>query len=232
MINLHEEPLRVSKSKFKTELGSFRHTVISGPQSTFFMGEMPSNASVIGIHFKPGGAYPFLGLPASELLNSFELSRFAVGHPCSYLTGETTGGERRKPEVSDSRRVSYDADDEAFVRLNPAVRLVLDELHWASKSQAISKITERIGMSQKHLIQIFKKEVGMTPKLFYRIQRFQRVLRLTRNGQCTAWKDFCLECGYYDQAHLIHDFRTFSGCTPTDYLKHKSRASNHVSVQE
>ena len=65
------------------------------------------------------------------------------------------------------------------VRLNPAVRLVLDELHWASKSQAISKITERIGMSQKHLIQIFKKEVGMTPKLFYRIQRFQRVLRLT-----------------------------------------------------
>lgn len=229
VINLHDEALRVSTLQGETGFQSFRHSLISGTQSRFFEGEMPGQVSLVGVHFKPGGAYPFLGSPANELLNSFEsLDVLWGGRAISLrdrlLEANTATGKFRILEdflLTEMRRC---------LPLNSAVGLVLKELHWASNPRPISEITEQIGISPKHFIQIFSKQVGMTPKLFCRIQRFQRVVRLAERVQEIKWKDLCLACGYYDQAHLIHDFRTFSGCTPTDYLKRTTGRLNHVST--
>src|SRR3984893_9100332 len=87
------------------------------------------------------------------------------------------------------------------------------------ETQKIAAVADRIGLSARRFIDVFRKEVGLTPKLFCRVRRFQKVLRLVQRGRPVAWADVALDCGYYDQAHFIHDFRAFSGLTPTAYLQ-------------
>ena len=58
----------------------------------------------------------------------------------------------------------------------------------------------------------------MKPKLFARIQRFQHVLRIVHRSPEVEWGQLALECGYYDQSHLIRDFLAFSGFSPAEYL--------------
>ena len=72
----------------------------------------------------------------------------------------------------------------------------------------------------------------MTPKLFCRVRRFQRVLQRVASGKPIEWTDVCLEAGYFDQAHFIHDFRAFSGINPSTYVENRSPFPNHVPLPD
>jgi AraC-like DNA-binding protein len=72
--------------------------------------------------------------------------------------------------------------------------------------------------------------VGLAPKVFCRVRRFQRVLRMLHKTTQVDWADVALECGYYDQAHFIHDFQSFCGLTPSAYLAAATPHLNHVPL--
>jgi AraC-like DNA-binding protein len=93
-------------------------------------------------------------------------------------------------------------------------------------------VTEQIGLSARRFADVFAKEVGLTPKLFCRVRRFQRVLRVIRVGQEIDWAEIALSCGYYDQAHFNHDFRAFSGINPSTYLAACTPHMSHVPILE
>jgi AraC-like DNA-binding protein len=89
------------------------------------------------------------------------------------------------------------------------------------KDQAGPRVREAakyIGLSQRRFIQIFKSEVGLTPKLFTRIQRFQQMRSFIAKDSSPNWAAIAFDLGYFDQSHLIREFLEFSGLTPTDYL--------------
>ena len=89
-------------------------------------------------------------------------------------------------------------------------------------------MTDAIGLSAKRFIERFKIEVGLTPKRYCRVRRFQRALALANRGRRVDWTGVALDCGYFDQAHFIHDFRSFAGLTPTEYLAARTSFQNHV----
>lgn len=94
----------------------------------------------------------------------------------------------------------------------------------------ISEVTARTGLSPRRFIQLFEQAVGLTPKLFCRVQHFQEALRLCGGEKRVGFGELALACGYFDQAHFIRDFRAFSGLSPTTYLKHRSEHLNHVPL--
>src|SRR5262249_3084784 len=100
-----------------------------------------------------------------------------------------------------------------------AVAFALEEFRRAERTPTVREGTDRGGLSARTFIRLFTGEVGLTPKLFCRLRRFQRALGLARRGRPIGWADIALDCGYYDQAHLIRDFRAFSGFTPTEFLQ-------------
>jgi AraC-like DNA-binding protein len=77
----------------------------------------------------------------------------------------------------------------------------------------VARMARGLGVSLRQLERRFRQEVGLPPKLFCRIQRFQRVFQVIEGGR-PNWVDAAVQCGYYDQAHLIRDFKDFSGETP------------------
>src|SRR5215510_1910276 len=204
-------------------------SVVAGPHSEYSVLDTSESASVLGVHFKPGGAFPFFGIPAGELHNQ------DVSLDC--LWGARAEAVRDQLLRAPSPEAKFDVLEQALIDVartldrHRAVAFALQELS-APRRRSIAEVTEAIGMSQRCFIERFRHEVGMTPKLFSRVQRFQEVVRTVHPLRDVDWADIAVDCGYFDQAHFIHDFRAFSGLTPSSYFSLKSEHQNHVPLAD
>ena len=83
----------------------------------------------------------------------------------------------------------------------------------------IDELAGRLGLSGRQLELRFKERVGIGPKLLARMVRFQRIFQALEARASRRWGRVAAECGYYDQAHLIRDFRQFTGQTPAAFFR-------------
>ena len=208
----------------------FRESVVCGPHSQAFGIDTSNGTRVAGVHFKPGGAHPFLRLPSGELHNAHigldtVWGRAAVSRVREQLLEAPT--PEAKVKVLERQLLAI-ANGEP--ERHPAVAYALNEFHSTPAAKRIATLTDEIGISPRHFIDIFRNEVGLSPKLFCRIRRFQRALRQISRGAEIHWPSVALDAGYFDQAHFIHDFRTFSGINPSAYLSNYRGHANHVPV--
>jgi AraC-like DNA-binding protein len=195
-----------------------RGPLVYGTHSEPYVADAADDALSVGVHFKPGGASPLLDLPAGELHNTHVSLDTLWGSRADALREQLL--EARGPTAI--FRVLEQALLARSVRRSarhPAVAFALREFRGGPHAPTVGDVTDRIGLSPRTFIRVFTEEVGLTPKLFCRVRRFQEVLRQVRRGQRVEWADVALDCGYCDQAHLIHDFRVFSGLTPTAFLQ-------------
>lgn len=112
-----------------------------------------------------------------------------------------------------------------------AVCMGLDVLRRTHGRARIAEIAKAMDVSQRRFSHLFAAQVGMTPKLFARVQRFQHVIGVSDAAPRLDWAQIALDCGYFDQAHLIGEFVEFSGVTPADFRRRRdrlTRAGAHV----
>lgn len=132
--------------------------------------------------------------------------------------------ERISTERTDARRLQI-LQDALLSRLvhrperHPAVLSALEYLRHDPSRAVVGKLAGEVGLSNRRFIDVFNFEVGVKPKLFVRIQRFQRVLQQVHRLPLVDWAELALKQGYFDQSHLIRDFVAFSGISPADYLR-------------
>jgi AraC-like DNA-binding protein len=114
---------------------------------------------------------------------------------------------------------------------HPAVTFAVRHLLWGPITSSAG-VADKVGYSQRHFIDVFRNETGMSPKRFQRLQRFRRVIQTVQRQATVDWVDVALSANYFDQSHLIHDFREFSGITPARYLELRTPHINHVRVAD
>jgi len=114
---------------------------------------------------------------------------------------------------------------------HPAVRFALHRFFGWMPQPSVSQVVEQVGFSQRRFIQLFSNEVGLTPKLFSRVCRFQNIIQTAHAQNEVNWAAVALDCGYYDQAHFIHDSHSFPGITPSEYMERKTPHVNHVPME-
>lgn len=204
-------------------------SMLSGAHSRFVVIDTASQASTVGVHFRPGGAFPFLGLPAGSLRDADVPLDALWGTKAAELRGRLL--EAHTPEAR-FRVLEHALLARAARPLehHPAVAFALREFQSAPRVRSVKEVGKRTGLSQRRFIELFRREVGLTPKLFCRIRRFQETMRLIGSGRRAGWAETALTCGYFDQAHLVRDFRAFSGTTPTGYVAHRGEHPNHISL--
>jgi AraC-like DNA-binding protein len=216
VINLSEDEIRIYDSDRPECYQRFRGIVVSGAYAGTLDIDPMQNASVMGVHFRPGGAFPFLGEAIGELVNSHLALETLWGKPATELR------ERLCFAVTPQKRFQI-LEETLTDRLrwsseHPAVSLALDFFGPAGIGDSVRAVAQRVGLSQRRFIQLFTAQVGLTPKLFCRVLRFQHAREVVSQAATLNWAQLALACGYYDQSHLIHDFQEFSGLSPTDYL--------------
>ncbi|TMB70059.1 MAG: AraC family transcriptional regulator [Chloroflexi bacterium] len=227
IINLAEDRTRKYDAGDLTRVERHPGSIISGPHSGVFVIDT-QQASVLGVAFAPGGAAPFLGMPASEVRD--------LHVSLEDIWGTSAAGLReRLVEAEPHDRfglLEHWLIQQAFGDLSrhPAVTYALTEFSGVPHTRTVSAVTDRVGLSSRRFIEVFNDEVGLTPKLYCRIQRFQHAIRLAHQNEDVDWADLAARVGYYDQSHLIREFQEFSGLSPSAYLKDRGIHLNHVPL--
>ena len=205
--------------------------IVSGARSESSILGTAQPITVIGVHFKRGGASPFLDLPVSELANiSAPLADVCgpASRPLRERLLEEEGAERRL-DLLERWLAARLVQRSRFP--DPAILWAVRELEGRPHVQ-IRAVSGQVGRSARWFISRFASEVGLTPKVFGRVQRFQRALRHMHRSANPNLAALAVSAGYFDQAHLTHDFRSIAGLTPTDYLASRTDHINHVSLRD
>ena len=96
------------------------------------------------------------------------------------------------------------------------VAWAVGQIEAAGGAVDIGALAGELGYSHKHTIELFRDQVGVPPKLYARIVRFDRLMRHLRSGGAGSWAELADRFGYSDQAHLVREVRHFTGLAPTD----------------
>jgi AraC-like DNA-binding protein len=188
-------------------------------------------AELIGIIFHPGGTLPFFP-DNTHLFTNCETSLEA-------LWGNAAANIRNDLREAPTPAQKFDLLDFALRhRLSeanhpsrtPILDYALTHLHQAPGTTTIAALTRDIGISPRHLSQLFREQIGVSPKLYCRILRFQQAVQHMHRGHEVRWAELALICGYYDQSHFSNDFHAFSGLSPTIYSTTQRRWSNHIPL--
>jgi AraC-like DNA-binding protein len=219
VFNLDDDELGFYDAEQPENRNTFSGAVFSGAHARPLFVE--TRKHVVGVHFKPGGAFHFLSIPANE---------FAHTHvDLETLWGGTTQDLREQLRAAANPAKRFRVLEKALVaRLentleeHRAVRAALDVFGRDAGEVRIRDLAAHLGLSQRHFIKVFSDQVGLTPKQFGRVQRFQHALALTRSTATPDWADMAAACGYFDQSHFIHEFQTLSGFTPTEFHRQRN----------
>jgi AraC-like DNA-binding protein len=222
IIDLREQPRKLFARDGASRPQLFRRGWMSGVHSKYIVIDVLPGASMIGAHFKPGGVAPFLGFPSDELADRVvELEEIWGAEAARWretlLEARNGKGRLQILELLLGWRLrSARATGGNPSRVNEAIQ----RLERGAAPIAIRALADELGISHKHLINEFRSRVGLTPKMYSRVRRFQGVLGRIQARSQVEWADVACACGYYDQAHFVHDFKEFSGLNPTKFLTH------------
>lgn len=230
VFDLTDRGMLIRRAGATARFERYRKAVVCGPHSGYFTIDAAEPAHVLGIHFRAGGTYPFFGPPAHQLRNAVVPLESVLGTEADLLRERLRQAETPPAAFELLERVLMGLAVRNFER-RPAVAYALQRFRDVPRVPSMAAVAEEVGVSQRRFIQVFREEVGLTPKVYCRIRRFQDVLGRIEQAQRIKWTDVAYACGYYDQAHFIHDFREFSGLNPTAYLERRGDRLNHVPIR-
>jgi AraC-like DNA-binding protein len=229
VINLTDDEIRIFDASDPARPRRYSGAVVSGPYSNFFLIDPLVHASMIGVYFRPGRAIPVLGAPVSELADAHV--------NLESVWGRTAAELRERLGMAAAPEKRFAVLEEVLLRRlrqspprHGAIPVALDAFEKADVAVKIRDLARQVGLSQRRFIQLFTTEVGLTPKLYGRVRRFQRARELVRQATELDWAALALACGFFDQSHLISDFGEFSGLSPVAYLNQMTKhvMLNHV----
>jgi AraC-like DNA-binding protein len=199
----------------------FRRAWVAGLQKECLTVESRDENRIVGIRLRPAGALAFCGAPLEELA-------------CRVVDLDLVLG----PRIEDVRLRLLEASSwaERFsilarllehrlsrgARPSAAVAFGLEALARARGVLRVGELSRALGLGEDAFTRTFRREVGLTPKRYARILRFQGVLQEVNARSAVDWARVAQDLGYFDQAHFIKDFRAFTGTTPTDYSRRRS----------
>ncbi len=195
--------------------------VVTTPTRALEFGYPPGTRSV-GVHFKPWGPAAFLPMPAGELCDRPVTLEDVWGRPTVAALRDrlaTAAGPHEMLTLLEDQlmRLVCETAGLGLVRHTSSV------IAAATGAVAIGELSVAAGVSSTHLAQRFKEVVGVTPKRLARTYRFTATVFAIDPAGPVEWAELAARAGYYDQAHFGHDFRAFTGLTPTRYLDVRRR---------
>lgn len=196
----------------------YKHFWIAGLQNQPLTVEALDVTNVLGIRFKPGGAHAFIPRSIDGLSNQVIEGDLLLGCAIEALRN------RLEEAPTWPQRVQA-AETWLMERLAPnehdyhIVQRALCALSQPTAGLPIGALCNDLGLSNKHLITLFKRIVGLPPKTMGRILRFNSVINRVRHStHQILWAQVAHEFNYYDQAHFIREFQYFCGISPTQYV--------------
>jgi AraC-like DNA-binding protein len=201
---------------------------VAGPQSRSFAVDA-WQPKIVRVVFESGGARPFLGASPRELRDTHISLEDVWGRDAGQLRQRLADANNPRAIFEILTVALRAAAAHRDCSIHPAVARAL-ALVREDVDVTVTDLAERVEIGAKRLIRLFTDDVGLTPKLYLRIARFEQLIARVFREPRVDWVHVALEHGYYDQSHLIRDFNEFAGMSPAAYLLRRGQAAHHARV--
>ncbi|RZL17049.1 MAG: AraC family transcriptional regulator [Pedobacter sp.] len=196
--------------------------LLAGQIKSYFYLENTGSAAMIAIKFKPAALTQLFGLDMSEFTDSIG-NLDAIGIP------ELTAIRPLLIPYKDEDAAKKILDN-YFLNLCKGIKegpvnIAIDLIFKTNGIVSVNDMAEAAGIGERQLERLFKKYVGLSPKYYARIIRFNYIFQLINEGK-TTWNDIVYQSGYYDQSHFIRNFKAFTGEDPSSYYFKEENMAN------
>ena len=226
VINLRDEPPRVRDGGSIERLSG---ATLCGPRTAPYELAVPGRYELMGAVFRPGGAPAATGVAAHELFGAWIVAQDVWGRDAGWLhdrlrSASSVDGRLEALEQALAGWVARRGAPATHPSVVHAVEVLVREPH----ARPVRTLHAELALSGRHFTQLFRESVGMPPKRFARIQRFQRTLAALDATTQPDWAQLALAAGYHDQPHMAREFRELAGLSPTRYMRARARHRDHV----
>jgi AraC-like DNA-binding protein len=189
---------------------------------------LEGKVGMLGVVFYPNALPNLLGIPMSDLTDQRVDISLILGNKASILTEQilSAGTHHERIEILEKYLL------EIFNSSNISVDIVDYALSIIMKSNgniSIDDLSDHLCMSMRHFRRRFTEKIGISPKFYARIKRFNHIMLLSETSPAT-WADLVFRGGYYDQAHFIRDFHSLSGKNPSEFINYNRNLAHMVGA--
>ncbi len=229
IIDLDDRPKYIYDNESLEAIQSCRYIWASGVRTKPISIHSGKESAMMVVYFKKGMAYPFFPLPMNEMADRVVDANLLFPAEFGFLREKLLA----EKDIDARFRLTEEFLIDSYLSklsINECVSFAIDQIIIRPDQINLGNLYQKIGYSQKHFTEMFKNHVGVTPKAYTKILRFQKAIGEVEAEGDTNWALIANDCGFYDQAHFINDFKFFSGFTPEDYLRRKNGILNYVPV--
>jgi AraC-like DNA-binding protein len=186
-----------------------------GPSTMVGASSLAERAEAVGVYFRAGAAAEFIGVPGAGLRDRVIGLENLWGPEAFHLAEELN---ELSGEAARINRLELALLKQAAARKSPGTNIDISGMTaWIIRQRgqaSVERLAEATGVSRQHLTRVFRRDIGVTPKMYCRLARFQSTLAYTDPRNDVDWARVAARTGYADQSHMIAEFRRFSSLTP------------------
>jgi AraC-like DNA-binding protein len=227
VVRLSDHPLRLYEHLDDPVGHVVGHAVVGGARAAAYLRDVSGPARSVGAQFLPGAAVLLFGARADELAGRHT--------PLEDLWGPSTEESRERLIAAGPADRQLDVFESLLAARLPRVHgihpAVAHALERFSTTHEVRRVVKESGYSHRRFIEVFRAAVGLGPKLYCRVLRFQGALDLVAVRPEIPLVDVALEAGYSDQPHFQREFRELAGVSPTRYRVLSPAFTHHLPLQ-
>jgi AraC-like DNA-binding protein len=203
---------------------SLGHAVIGGARSTFYVRSVAEPSHSVGAQLRPGAASALLGVPGVLLAERHTRLDDVWGGCVAILRERLAAAGSLERELEIFETFLCDRLDDGVV-----APVVAEALVGFEGGEGVADAVRRSGFSHRTFLTLFRREVGLAPKVYCRLRRFQRAIDAL-GGPRRGLAQVAAAAGYADQSHLCRELAVLAGVSPTEYLTLAPASANHLRV--
>lgn len=230
IFDLTDYPKFIYDNETLKEIQSCQNVWFSGFRTEPITIPSGKESEMLIVQFKKGKAFPFLIEPMQNLTNFVVDAELVISLKIlnirERLLEASTPFEKFQVLEKHLLKVYLKR-----LKENPFVDFAVSTIVATPNQCSIKTISDKVGYSQKHIIKLFKEHVGVAPKEFLKVIRFQKAIQQIENRVSVDWSQIAFDCGFYDQSHFIADFKHFSGFTPSEYMQQRGDFLNYIPMK-
>lgn len=227
IINLGNRTFRHFEGPNNNKEREYPSAIIAGIQTKNIFLDSSSRLSTMHVVLRPGALPAMFNVPAHAFKNQMVDLDTIAGYDMAVLRERLIEATNPEDKFQLLEAFLLSRLDRTY-QPNPAVMFSIEQLENRNGTLLIKEIRDKVGYSQRHFSELFKKLLGVAPKQYARICRFQGALSRIQGMKVPDWTSIAIDSGYYDQPHFNHEFKSFSGLSPTEYYHNQSEEMNHL----
>lgn len=229
VIELLDEPKAIYDNLSLNIIQRCEQSWFAGLQSQYLTIASGQNAKMLVVTFKAQAAGTFIKGSAEVCANQVRLAADFMGEEVTSLRSQLMAN--LNPEAMFALLESFlDARIPKATIQQQVVATAVEHIQSTSGQLKLTELVAQSGYSQRRFTELFKLHVGLTPKQYHRIIRFNQILSSIHQQDSFNWLTVAQDCGYFDQAHFIRDFKSFAGINPSQYSGFETDWKNYLSV--